>query len=68
MTLYNRTPNSENSGRRPSLPETNSTAGQTCVRNVVEINKTPNAATTQYPPKPKGQSGETREEKERVEA
>ena len=34
-------------GRRPSLPETNSMAGRTCVRNVVEKDKSPRVATTQ---------------------
>ena len=34
-------------GRRPSSPETNSMAGRTCVRNVVEKDKRPRVATTQ---------------------
>ena len=53
-------------GRRPSLPETNSMAGQTCVRNDVEIDK---SRRSQRPnnPKPEGRSGETREDNERDE-
>ena len=42
-------------------------AGRTCVRNVVEINKTPRVATRNNP-KPKGRSGETKEEEEKDEA
>ena len=49
VASYNKTPSSRNSGRRPSLPETNSMAGRTCVRNGVEVHRTPNAATTQNP-------------------